>query len=246
MQSRADPSRESAAVPTVRPQSSHPSLRSRCRRGKRSHFARLRRSLARQSRFLHCESLSEEFPGLDFENSFSTRLPKRDGTINDLPADISPGKSGQPSNTESESVSMSAFIDVDLSFFHFNVRGLRENLAYFDALIEQYHRPNFVAVTESWLTKATNKIGLSGYHLVSRLDRRNGFGGGIALFALDGYELSIAHVADSPRGRAKLACGALRLWSSVVVSLVPTARLRRNQEHTTIRTGVRNVHLRLG
>ena len=61
------------------------------------------------------------------------------------------------------------------------------------------HRPQFVALTETHLAKATSSVNLSRYHLVSRLDRRPGQqGGGVALFAVAGCENAIVHIADSP------------------------------------------------
>ena len=90
-------------------------------------------------------------------------------------------------------------IDVDSSLFHLHVRGFRENYSKIDSLLRLHHQPHFVAITETWLTKATESVSLSGYHLISRLDRRTRQQcGGIAFFALDGYETSIVHIADSP------------------------------------------------
>ena len=95
--------------------------------------------------------------------------------------------------------SQASAINVDSFLLHLNVRGFRENCSKIDALIRLHHRPHFVAFTETWLTKATKSIGLSGYHLVSRLDRRTSqYGGGIALFVVDGHEGSIVHIANSP------------------------------------------------
>ena len=95
--------------------------------------------------------------------------------------------------------SQASAINVDSFLFHLNVRGFRENCSKIDALIRLHHRPHFVAFTETWLTMATKSIGLSGYHLVSRLDRRTSqYGGGIALFVVDGHEGSIVHIANSP------------------------------------------------
>ena len=69
-----------------------------------------------------------------------------------------------------------------------------------DALLESLGFPNYVAVTESWLDKGTEDIKLAGYKLVSRRDRRNMVRtdrGGIALYARDGFDTSIVHVANS-------------------------------------------------
>ncbi len=93
-------------------------------------------------------------------------------------------------------------VDTYFSVFHLNVQGLRNNLALFDALLQEIGYPTYVAVTETWLERTSEAIQLSGYHLVSRLDRREGLRldrGGIALYALDGYELSIVHVGNSAK-----------------------------------------------
>ena len=91
-------------------------------------------------------------------------------------------------------------IETEFSIFHLNVQGLLRNLAEFDALLERAGRPAFVAVTETWLDRTTESVSLSGYHMVSRLDRRKGIRfdrGGIAVFARSGFEMSIVHVEDS-------------------------------------------------
>jgi len=93
-------------------------------------------------------------------------------------------------------------VDTLFTVFHLNVQGLQRNLAVFDALLQKMGCPTFVAVTETWLDRTTEAMNLTGYHLVSRLDRREGLRldrGGIALYALDGFELSIVHVGNSPK-----------------------------------------------
>ena len=94
-------------------------------------------------------------------------------------------------------------MDTHFTVFHLNVQGLSvANLAQLDALLVEVGRPTYVAVTETWLDRTVDSIALSGYHLVSRLDRREGQRrdrGGIALFALDGFELSIVHVGNSDK-----------------------------------------------
>ncbi len=89
-------------------------------------------------------------------------------------------------------------VDCTFEFFHLNPRGLGENQAQVDALVESIGRPQVVGITETWLERTPAKI--SGYHLVSQLDRRNarrGDRGGIALFARDGFEQTVVHLADS-------------------------------------------------
>ena len=74
------------------------------------------------------------------------------------------------------------------------------NLGLADALVASLGFPTLVAFTETWLDRGTESVGLTGYHLVSRLDRRKGAKldrGGIILYARDGFELSIVHVANS-------------------------------------------------
>ena len=68
------------------------------------------------------------------------------------------------------------------------------------AALEAVGSPTFVCLNETLLpgVKAMRVIGLLGYSLVSRLDRRdNSAWGGIAMFAKFGYEECIAHVSDS-------------------------------------------------
>ena len=89
------------------------------------------------------------------------------------------------------------------TFFHLNSRGLRcppENLARVNALLGLVGTPDFVAITETWLDRGTERCDLAGYHRVSRLDRRQGIRsdrGGIAFFAREGLQDSIVHIADS-------------------------------------------------
>ena len=63
------------------------------------------------------------------------------------------------------------------------------------ALVDSVGRPHIVGFTE---THSQTQEQLPGYHLVAQLDRRTGEqGGGIALYAVIGFEHSIAHFADS-------------------------------------------------
>ncbi len=57
-----------------------------------------------------------------------------------------------------------------------------------------------MAFTETWLDRGTEHCELSGYHLVSRLDRRNAIRsdrGGIAFYVRDGLQASVVHIGDS-------------------------------------------------
>ena len=91
-------------------------------------------------------------------------------------------------------------VDTRFTVLSLNSRGLRENLASVDTLATLAGRPDFVAITETWLDKTTGSITLTGYHCVSHLDRRfrvRTDRGGVALFARDGMEMNIVHVGDS-------------------------------------------------
>ena len=59
-------------------------------------------------------------------------------------------------------------------------------------------QPPLVALTETFLDDSVPVACLSGYQLISRRDRRDRFGGGIALFALDAIAASVVHLDDSP------------------------------------------------
>ena len=93
----------------------------------------------------------------------------------------------------------SASLSVSTSFklLHLNPRGLRSNLAQVSAWVESLGWPQIVGFTETWSQRSSEH--LPGYHLISQLDRRNTDtrGGGIALYALNGYQQNIAHLADS-------------------------------------------------
>ena len=94
-------------------------------------------------------------------------------------------------------------VKTHFTVFHLNVQGLSDaNLALFDTLLQEIGRPTYVAVTETFLDRTVESICISGYHLISRLDRREGIRldrGGVALFARDGFELSIVHIGNSEK-----------------------------------------------
>ena len=101
---------------------------------------------------------------------------------------------GQPS------VPTTPCASVNLTLFQLNSRGLRcppENLAKVDALLRSLDLLDFVAITETWLDRGTEYCSLSGYHVVSRLDRR-GAGrtdrGGIVFFVREGLQDSVVHI----------------------------------------------------
>ena len=89
-------------------------------------------------------------------------------------------------------------VHTQLELFHINPQGLGRNLAQVTALVESIGFPHIVGITETWNERTREQI--SGYHLVAQLDRRNSFRGdrgGIALYARDGFQDSIVHLADS-------------------------------------------------
>ena len=126
-------------------------------------------------------------------------------------------------------------ISDNFTVFHLNVRGLRENRAVFDAFLSTLGKPTFVAVTETWLDKTTETLDITGYHRVSRLDRRGrarSDRGGVALYALDGFELTIVHVGDSTTDE--------RSWhvihsdsGPVLLCVVQTSDVRRGRVYQT-------------
>ena len=97
-------------------------------------------------------------------------------------------------NQSTNSASMS--VSTAFKLFHLNPRGLKQNLAQVTALVESVGLPHVIGFTETWGDRIEEKI--SGYHLISQLDRRTAMqGGGIALYALDGFQQNIAHFGDS-------------------------------------------------
>ena len=77
------------------------------------------------------------------------------------------------------------------------MHGFITHRAELEAHIQLLLCPLLVGITETLLTKAVNPV-LTGYVLVSRLDRRDGrSGGGIALFAWDDVASQVVHVGDS-------------------------------------------------
>ena len=101
---------------------------------------------------------------------------------------------GQPS------VPLTPCASVCFTIFHLNPRGLRcppQNLAKVDALLCSLNTPDFVAITETQLDLGTAVCCLSGYHVVSRLDRRQGLrtdAGCIAFFVREGLQDSVVHI----------------------------------------------------
>ena len=123
----------------------------------------------------------------------------------DFPSDSPPNgdaarSSCLPVSGIGQSIVLACSVDTRFDVFLLNVQGSQRNFENFDALLQGMGSPTFVAVTETWLDRTIEAMHLTGYHLVSRLDRRKGLRldrGGIALYARDGFELSIVHVGDS-------------------------------------------------
>ena len=108
---------------------------------------------------------------------------------------VSPKEHGP--DLEGNSADMS--VDTTFKLFHLNPRGLGGNIAEVTALVETIGSPEIVGFTETWIERGD--VQLSGYHCVSQLGRRNavrGDRGGIALYARDGFQDSVVHLADSP------------------------------------------------
>ncbi len=129
--------------------------------------------------------------------NFSAREPSPpngDGGLDANSHGRGPGQSGTPTTP---------CASTRFTLFHLNPQGLRcppENLAKVDALLQSLDLPDFVAFTETWLDRGTERCELSGYHLVSRLDRRYAIRtdrGGIALYVRDGLQNSVVHIGDS-------------------------------------------------
>jgi hypothetical protein len=75
-------------------------------------------------------------------------------------------------------------IPADFTILHVNLRGFLSHRAELEVHLGFHNCPAFVGITETLLDKSVHTITISGYELVSRLDRRTGqTGGGIALFA---------------------------------------------------------------
>ena len=89
-------------------------------------------------------------------------------------------------------------VDTNFKVFHFNPRGLRENLDVVESLVESLGKPEILGFTETWFERKAAI--LAGYNLVAQLNRRErvrGDRGGIALYARSGFESTVVHLADS-------------------------------------------------
>lgn len=96
----------------------------------------------------HDESFVSRVPSTEL--SHETRAPNGEGCSSGLmTVDVSLGQSRQVSSRSHSAMPLTSAIDVVLSLFHLNVRDLLGNLSEFDALINLYHRPSLVIVTET-------------------------------------------------------------------------------------------------
>ena len=208
----------------VRPPSAEPLLRHRRLRrgGPRSALARLQRDFAaREIRDLsdgvvaessgrlrreradrppsssRTGSMARECVGATSVSVNANRIVTRDPPIGDRSDVFMPGGRGPGELRDRQTPSA----DTNFTVFHLNARGLNDrkqrNLALVDALLGSLGHPTFVVITETWLNDELEIVNLSGYHRVSRLDRRGAVRGGVAVFARKGYESSIVHVGDS-------------------------------------------------
>ena len=86
-----------------------------------------------------------------------------------------------------------------LTLLHVNIRGVKSHLAELDCRLRSMpQRPLLVALTETWLDASTASLCLSGYAVVSRLDRSDGRqGGGVALFVASDFADNVVLIAHS-------------------------------------------------
>ena len=77
------------------------------------------------------------------------------------------------------------FTTTGFTLLHCNVQGFTSHKVQLLAHLQLSNWPTFVALNETFLDQSTENLTLEGYTLVSRRDRVNRKGGGIALFVLD-------------------------------------------------------------
>ena len=96
-----------------------------------------------------------------------------------------------------ESRSLQSIVSQPITIFHSNVRGF---ISHSDELLGQIRNlnfyPSFITLNETLLDASVEQIELSGYMLVSRRDRCNREGGGIALFCIPELFDSIVHLEN--------------------------------------------------
>lgn len=111
--------------------------------------------------------------------------------------DPGPCESGPSSTTVTNIAQASADGAQRFSFLLINTRSLLKHKGELEGHLRSLGYPLFVGITESWLNKSVSDPTLSGYVVVSWLDRSMRSGGGIILFALEAYAATIVHVGDS-------------------------------------------------
>ena len=89
--------------------------------------------------------------------------------------------------------------DTKVTITNLNIRGFLSHQVELEAYLRIQGLPSIVGIIETLLDASTKFISLSGYVLVSRLDRRavSGKGGGIALFVREEFSSRLVHVEDS-------------------------------------------------
>ena len=88
-------------------------------------------------------------------------------------------------------------IEANFIVFHLNINNLDVRLDLLDTLLSLHNFLEFVAITETHLAKSVEVLRLSKYELVSRRDRSDRQGGGIALYARWDVHPQIVHTCDS-------------------------------------------------
>ena len=86
------------------------------------------------------------------------------------------------------------------TFEHLNIRGFLGKRAELEGHLNLVENPpQLLALNETFLDKSIESVAISGYSLISRRDRRDGCGGGIALFALSEIAENITLLEHSER-----------------------------------------------
>ena len=89
-------------------------------------------------------------------------------------------------------------VDLIIRFLLVNIRGFISHHTELEARLSLLGHPEVVGVTETFLDPSVLAVSISGYKLISRLDRRDGRRcGGIALFAVTAIADRIVHTGDS-------------------------------------------------
>ena len=109
-----------------------------------------------------------------------------------------PSFSSTPGDDLSQSRSSSPVTFSEITILHMNIRGFLSHLAELEIYIDNLpNRPSIITLNETFLDKSVEHIQISGYLLVSRRDRTEREGGGIALFCLHKIFDLINHLSNS-------------------------------------------------